>query len=108
MHFVLRPTLRWTQRNVIWLEKTSLDAAYCTDYHGGRLCSSISIITFQRWFCWFQSYHSSEGTGIVGGLVEGEEGGGRITNGGLMARFFRLHDILSLSQAGRRLLQATN
>jgi hypothetical protein len=65
--FNLKPMLRWRQLNVIWIQETSLDAVYCTDYRSGWFCSTISIITFQRWFCWFQSYHSLEGIAIGGG-----------------------------------------
>jgi hypothetical protein len=80
---LLEATLPCRQLNVIWLEDTSLDAAYCTDYRSGWFCYRISIITFQRWFCWFQSYHGLEGIRILGW-----HGGGGVQRGIAGARLF--------------------
>jgi hypothetical protein len=49
--------------NVAGLQETTLDAENYRprDYRGGWFCSRISIITFQRRFCWFQSLHGLDG-----------------------------------------------
>jgi hypothetical protein len=72
--FFCRLALHWSQLIVILRQVASSGAAYCTNYRGVWFCSTISIITFQRWFCWFQSLHGLEGIGKVGvgGWAEGK------------------------------------